>query len=293
MDMKKKLIIFIFSLLINTVCEDKPPTEYIPQYYIEAYLIVDQKIDMIKVFRTQPIQDSFKISNALVKDAQVKIRFNNEELILSFRDTGNIDNRGYFYPDTSFKVQPNTTYYLEIITSDNVKITGKTTTPERFHWVNPPMDSIFYPKDTVNFTDSKPIKIKWSPVKNILYYLVVSKCLDTLEYGKYLYPPTNEKNRRIFNPFDDERRRTRDYYDLSNWDAIPNTEYPLIWLLFKWFGKHKIVIFAPDFNFLLWALQQFRGNQINPLLSSVEGGIGVFGSASKIEKEIFLFKNQP
>ncbi len=291
--MKEKKILFIILLLFLTACEDKPPTEYIPQYYIEAYLIVDQPIDMIKVFRTQPIQDSFKISNALVKNAQVKIRFNNQELILTFRDTGIIDNRGYYYPDTSLKVQPNTTYFLEILTADNVKITGTTTTPERFQWVNPPPDSIFYPKDSVNFRDGKQIKIKWTPVKNILYYLVVSKCLDTLEYGKYLNPPTNEKNRRIFNPFDNEQRRTRDYYDLSNWDAIPNTEYPLVWLLFKWFGKHKIVVFAPDFNFLRWALQQFRGNQINPLLSSVQGGIGVFGSACKIEKEIFLFKNQP
>jgi hypothetical protein len=287
------LLIFLFIIMLISSCEDTPPTDYVPQYYVEAFLIVDQPIDMIKLLRTQPLQDSFRLSKALVKDATVKIRFNNQEITLAFRDTGNLDNWAYFYPDTSLKVLPNTQYELEITTPDNVKITGTTITPERFEWVIPPPDSLFYPKDTTKFSDRKPAKIKWSPVKNMLYYLVVTKCLDSLEYGKYLVPPNNEKNRRVFNPFDNERRRTRDYYDLSLWDAIPNVEYEIYWLLFKWFGKHKIIVFAPDYNFLRWVLQQFRANQINPLLSSVNGAIGVFGSASKIEKEIFLFKNQP
>jgi len=284
-------LLLTISLFVS--CEDKPPTDYVPQYYVEAFLIVDEPIDMIKLLRTQPVQDSFRLSKALVKDATVKIRFNENEITLTFRDTGNIDNRAYFYPDTSLKVLPNTKYDLEIITSDNIKITGTTLTPNRFEWVIPPPDTLYYPKDTVNFTDQKPFVIKWSPVQNTLYYLVVSKCIDTLGYGEYLVPPNNEKNRRIFNPFENEGRRTRDYFDLSNWDGIPHIEYPLYWLLFKWFGIHKIIVFAPDFNFLRWVLQQFRGSQINPLLSSVNGAIGVFGSASKIEKKTFIVKNQP
>ncbi|MFN3781583.1 MAG: hypothetical protein ACK4SO_05360, partial [Candidatus Kapaibacteriota bacterium] len=176
---------------------------------------------------------------------------------------------------------------------DGTQISGTTTTPNRFNWLNPPPDTLYFPKDTLNFTDQDPISIRWTSVKEVLYYVVSLKCLDTLEYGKYLFPATDEKNRRVYSPFDENQRRRRYYYDLTSWDAIPNTEYPLYWLLFKWFGKHKIIIYSPDFNFLRWLLQQFRGSQINPLLSSVEGGIGVFGSASKIEKEIFLIKNQP
>lgn len=281
------LIVLIFS------CEDAPPTDYIPQYYLEAFLIVDEPIDGIKLMKTQPLQQKFDYSKAFVKNADVRIKFNGNEVKLSLRDTGNPENWAYFFPDTNLKVQPNTTYYLEIQTYDGVLITGSTTTPERFEWVSAPPDTIYYPKDTINFSDRQPIPIRWSSVKGIFYYIVSAKCLDTLEYGKYLNQNSEEKNRRVYNPFDDRRQRSRYYYDVTSWDAIPNTEYPLYWLLFKWFGKHKIIVYSPDFNFLRWILQQFRASQINPLLTSVDGAIGVFGSASKIEKEIFLVKNQP
>ncbi len=291
---KNKLrLAFVLFLGMFFGCEDAPPTDYIPKYYVEAYLIVDHHFEKIKLMRTQPLNDTFNYSKAFIRNADVKIKFKDNELKLAFRDTGLVDNWGYYYPDTSFKVEPNTTYSLEIITSDGVIITGSTTTPDKFEWNLPPPDTIYFPKDTINFSDKPIIPLKWKSVKGVLYYIVSSKCLDTLEYGFYLNPPTNEKNRRIYNPWDDNRSQRRYYYDLTNWDAVPNTEYPLYWLLFKWFGKHKIIIYSPDFNFLRWILQQFRGSQINPLLSSVNGAIGVFGSASKIEKEIFLIKNQP
>ena len=37
----------------------------------------------------------------------------------------------------------------------------------------------------------------------------------------------------------------------------------------------------------------FGGNQFNPLLSNVDGGIGVFGSASRQTARGFLLKNHP
>ncbi|MFN3270144.1 MAG: DUF4249 family protein [Candidatus Kapaibacteriota bacterium] len=293
--MKKLILINLLSVLIFGLfgCEEKPPADYIPQYYVEAFLIVDEPIDGIRLMRTQPLNDKFDFAKAFVRNADVYIKFNQNKIKLVPKDTGEPKNWCYFLPDTSLKVQPNTTYDLEIKTQDGVVITSTTITPERFDWVSPPPDTIYYPKDSVNFSDQKPIPLRWKSVKGTLYYIVSTICLDTLEYGIYLTPPNSEKNRRVYNPFDDRRSKSRYYYDVSNFDAIPNTEYPLTMLLFKWFGRHKIVVYAPDFNYLRWVLQQFRGNQINPLLSSVNGAIGVFGSASKIEKEIFLVKNQP
>ncbi|MCX7909489.1 MAG: DUF4249 domain-containing protein [Ignavibacteria bacterium] len=285
--------ILILGLLLIIGCEDAPPTDYIPQYYVEAFLIVDEPFERIKILRTQPLTDTFDFSKAFVKNADVSIKYNGKEIKLLVNDSGDAKNWCYYYPDTSLKVLPTTTYYLEIVTPDGKTITSSTTTPERFEWVLPPPDTIYYPKDTVNFSDKPQISIRWKSVKGILYYIVSTKCLDTLEYGKYLFPQSDEKNRRIYNPWDDNRNRSRYYYDVTNWDAIPNTEYPLYWLIFKWFGKHKIIVYSPDFNFLRWILQQFRGSQINPLLSSVSGAIGVFGSASKVEKDVFLVKNQP
>ncbi|MGB9771190.1 MAG: DUF4249 family protein [Candidatus Kapaibacteriota bacterium] len=293
--MNKIYLLFLIGTFawLFTGCEDKPPTEFEPQYYVEAFLIVDQPFDGIKLYRTQPLNEKFDFAKAFARNVDVRIKFKDSVITLIAKDTGDPESWCYFYPDTTLKVQPNMLYSLEIRTPEGNVITSSTKTPERFDWVQPPPDTIFYPKDSINFTDQKPISIRWTSVKGTLYYIVSTICLDTLDYGKYLNPPTDEKNRRVYTPFQQNRSRSRYYYDVSNWDAIPNTEYPLSWLLFKWFGRHKVIIYTPDFNYLRWILQQFRGNQFNPLLSSVNGAIGVFGSASKIEKEIFLIKNQP
>lgn len=284
------MIYFVVFISFLLGCEDAPPTDYVQQYYVEAYLIVDEPVDGLKLQRTLPIQDSFKLEKALVKDAIVKIKFEDKEIQLAFRDTGDIDNKAYYFPDTSFKVQPNTTYHLEILTSDGVKITGTTITPQRFEWIEKPPDTLYYPKDSVNFSDGKTARVKWTSVPGTLFYLAMYKCLDTIDYGKYLTPQTEEKNRRTYRP---NARSGMDYNEITAWDGVANVEYPIIWMRFKWFGKHRMVIYAPDFNYLRWTLQYFRTQQINPLLSSVSNAVGVFGSASKIEAEFFLMKNQP
>jgi len=69
------LVFFAVFAILLSACEDAPPTDYIQQYYVEAYLIVDEPIDGIKLQRTLPIQDSFKLEKALIKDAIVKIKF--------------------------------------------------------------------------------------------------------------------------------------------------------------------------------------------------------------------------
>lgn len=274
----------VLDLLLLVSCEDVPSTDYIPEYYVEAFLIVDEPIDMIRIERTQSLSDTFKLSNALVSDAIVKILVDDKELLLKYRDTGDVDRRGYFFFDTSYKVEPNKLYRLEIQTADGKRITGETQTPERIEWETIPPDSLNFPNDTINFKDITPFKIRWKPVKNILYYLVSVKCLDTLEYGKYLSPATEEKNQKVYNPNPNEDP------DVTNWDAVPNIEYPLFWLIFKWYGKQRIFVYAPDFNFLRWVFQHFRGSQINTLLTSVDGGIGVFGSASRVSANLFLKK---
>jgi hypothetical protein len=52
-------------------------------------------------------------------------------------------------------------------------------------------------------------------------------------------------------------------------------------------------VYVPDWNFLRWFLQAQTKGEADPLLSSVDGAIGYFGSASSIKFDFFLLKNQP
>ena len=284
----------ILSLLLITVilfgCQDLPPSVYEPKVYVESYLIVDHPVEHIKIMTTQSLTDSFNLEKSFIRDADVFIHYNNKSLKL-VSDANGID--GYYYPDTTIKVLPKTEYELEVTLKNGSTITGKTFTPDRFNWINIPATTLHYPKDTINFSDATDtMKVSWERVQNAIYYLIRITCLDTALYGKYLTPPTADSNRRVYKPFSNPKRPS--YRSKQTWGFVPINEVPIVWTFFKWYGKHRISILVPDFNFLKWSLQYFQAGQYDPLLGNIKGdGIGVFGSASEVDAEFFLFWPNP
>ncbi len=280
----KYLSIALLLLFLAQACEDPVPTDYIPRNIVQGILIVDDPITNIIVMKSQSIQDSFDFNNSLIRDAEVIIRGDNSEFILVSEQSGS---KGYYLEDTTYKVKPNTTYKLEIILNDGTVITGKTTTPERFDWRLKTPHPIQFPLDTIKLpaTDS----IAWTVSPGTEFYLIDVRCLDTLNYGQYLDPKTEELNRRIYKPWRDDDN----YFEHSEWALIPNTKTSVVWNIFKWYGRHHVNVYAPDYNFLEWWLQHFASREQNDLLNSIENGIGVFGSAAIIRDTTFLLKNQP
>ena len=182
------LIIFIsaISILISG-CEDPVAFDYIPQYAVEAYLLVGKPIDNIMLTKTQPVADSFSYDNAIVKNAKVSIIQNSKDTItLQYRDS----ERGgeYYCADTTLLVQPKTRYDLLITTNDGAVITATTFTPNNISWIVPPQSVLQYPKDTINLTFNDSLSISWTQLSDIKEYLISISHLDTLEYGKYLDP---------------------------------------------------------------------------------------------------------
>lgn len=291
--MKKNILLIILTLIFLNSCEDLPPDVYFPRTFVEGYLIVDEPINGIIVMRSMPVLDSFNYRQSLITDANVQITElsgdnGNLKYQLIFRDE---PNQGYYYPDTTLKVKPKTKYRLEITLKTGEIITGETTTPERMQWKIPPRDTLYYPKDTINLPSPDSLKISWQPAPNIFFHLIRIRCLDTLNYGKYLNPPTDELNRRITRPWE---RNVRFYNDVTRWvGPLPASESPVVWTALKWYGLNEITIYAPDYNFLRWFIHNQRRSQYEPLLSSVDGAMGVFGSASSIKKVAFIVKNQP
>lgn len=275
------MVLGIFS------CQDSPTTDYIPKVYIEAYLIVDKPITNIKVMFSQPMLDSFKYENYFIRTSQVYIKYDDKILKLITAGTGV---QGYYYPDSSITVLPAKQYNLEVILEDGTVITGQTVTPDRFSWINPPPDTLYYPKDTVNLTDDPYGKLSWTTTKSKAGFIARITCLDTLGYGKYLNGDTTDKNRRIFRPW--MRPQMQGYNDMNTWGLLASNETPVVWTSFKWYGWNDVTMMIGDFNYMRWALQYFRASQYNPLLSNIKNGIGCFGSASTISKKVFIIKNQ-
>lgn len=276
--------IFAFAVLASS-CGDPVPTDYEPQNFVEAFILVGQPVENIIIMRTQPFSASFTYADALIRDAEVSVFDGDEKLDLVIDSSGE---EGYYYPDKNYKVKPETKYRLEARLADGSFISGETTTPPAFEWTAPPKDYLQYPKDTINLpaTDS----IAWTKIPGYFIYVIQAKPLDTLDYGKYLTPPTEEKNRRVYNAF----RRDYRYYELTSTTAIPNEKVSVVWRIFKWYGLHQIQIFAPDYNFLKWFYQYATRSAYDEILNSLQGdGFGVFGSASFVSDTAFVLKNQP
>ncbi|MBK8911196.1 MAG: DUF4249 family protein [Chlorobi bacterium] len=278
--------------LLVAACQDPAPTDYIPQNVVTAYLIVDQPIRGIVVARSQAVADSFKYSNSVIRDADVRIIEGANTYRLQYRTDGN--NIGeYYLPDTTILVQPEKSYRMEIALSDGGRITGQTVTPARVAWVKPPRALLQYPADTANLPSPDSLSFEWTAVPKTREYIISVSCVDSLEYGRYLAPATGEKNRRTSSVINQNARRR--YNETTRWAFVQTSKLPLVWFAYKWYGLHDLTVYAPDPNMVEWFKQtRFGPNEFNALLSTVEGdGIGVFGSASVVGQRQFLLKNQP
>ncbi|MBK7985470.1 MAG: DUF4249 family protein [Ignavibacteria bacterium] len=288
-------IVIVFTIVGTVVfngCEDPIPTDlYVEQTLIEALLTVNQPVEGVLISRSTPIADTFRFEDSFVRDAQVMIYSDKDTMRLVYRQ-GRFSSE-YYCPDTTKIVQPLTRYNLRVQMQDGRVFTSAMTTPSPFVWKQKLPDILQFPKDTNNL--QRPdfnVFTSWEPPQNQNDFVLRLRCLDTLEYGKYLNPPTEERNRRVFRFFENTRsaryRNTAQYIFLGN-----ATASPVAWLAFKWYGKQEVSVLVPESNYLRWFKQRFGGNTFNPLLTNIEGGaIGAFGAASEIKHEIFILKNQ-
>lgn len=293
----RKIIFIIITIVLLSSCQDPIPTDYIPQNYLEAALLVDQPIDNIILMRSQPINEVFNYEKSLIRDAEVIIRGDNREFKLQIDSKGE---RGY-YSVEDYLIKANTIYTIEVLMKDGSRITGTTLTPDKVEWIRDLPENIQYPKDTIRkisndtlIWEGIPTPIEEGVIKSNGYWGVSVKCLDSLEYGLYLDSvPNSEKNRRLYNAFSNPDNQWR-YKELAQWGIIPNKKTPVVWNFFKWYGLHEIAIYNMDNNYIKWFFQRVVQSEFDPNLSTVKGdGIGVFGSLNGIRDTFFLVKNQP
>ncbi len=288
-DMKKIILLFVFFLLI--ACEDPVPKDYKPSNIVEALLIVNEPIKNIRLTRTQSLFEYYEYDKAVISDAQVIISENGKDFELEFRKNDTNEKNGYFYADTNYLVKNNTNYKLKIILPNGKIITGETTTPDTIYWTKAPKKYLQYPTDTIKLPPTDSLEWKGKLAPELVYYFLTMSCLDTLNYGSYLKPPSDELNRRTYSHL----RTDKSYRERTSFITVPSTKVPIVWRFFKWFGLYSLNIWLPDKNFHLWGLQLVLSKKFDDRFSSVKGEntFGFFGSAAVARDTTFLRKNQP
>ena len=288
--MLKKIILIIPLAILIFGCEDPIPKDYEKITIVEALLIIDEPIQNIRITKTMPLTELYNYDDAVIDDATVYIYEGEEEFELVFRYSDAMGKSGYYFPDTTYLVKRNTTYNLKIILPDGTNVTGTTTTPDSISWVKAFPKFVQYPLDSVNLPSDTSIYPEWTRSRsgNAFYFANIT-CLDTLEYGKYLSPSTDELNRRTYAP----NRRERSYLELSVNAFVLSNRVPIPWRAFRWFGHHEIKIYVPDVNYEIWLMYVIMAGNLNEKAYTVKGCAGFFGSAFAIKDDFVLLKNQP
>ncbi len=266
--------------------------DYIEDYAVQGLLLVGEPIDDIRLMRSVRIDTAFTMEASTVRIADVRIFENDRVIPLTFDPV-----KFTYKAAPTERVKENTSYrfeatFLKLDGRTRLTLRGTTITPKQIAWVRAPKDTLTYPKDTTRLPSPDSLIISWTPMSGVTDYMFSTECLDTLEYGKYLRPPTSEKNRRIVRFFEASLPRFNETVR-SGIRAVTLT--PVIWTAFKWFGVHELRIYAPDIHWANWFRQTNLGQnpRFNYRLGSIEGGLGVFGSASFARHRTFLYKNQP
>lgn len=286
------LPVFIGVLLLSlTACEDQPPTDYQPTPFLEGYLIVDKPIEGIVVAISQPITEPFQYDDMMLTNADVVLTAAGTDYSLQYVVEDGVGS--YHYPDTTVKVLPETRYAIRVTLPDGGVMTAETVTPARVSWITPPRDVLQYPQDTTKLVSPDSLRISWT-AGNSVEYIVRVRALDTLGYGEYLTPPTEEINGRTNNiPFEEPDDPT--FYTLTRWGFVQTNQAPTVWAAFRWYGRNDVSILAPDTPMLEWfKATQWGGRsvQYRDEFSNVRGGIGILASASVISHEVFVLKRK-
>ncbi len=281
------VVLGVVALVAIQGCADPIPEDYVPQLVVEGFVIAGQPITHLRVYQSQPISDTFKLATASIRDAQVTLLENGTPIPMVFVDDSTGGN--YLPADTSFRVKYESTYELSV-TAIGKHATATARTKAPFVWERKPTDSLWYPGEDNELKPVDSLGISWQGQPGITQYVIAVECLDTTNYGSYLIPATTDTNGRI---------RKKDFQD-GTLVASERTRYgfslaantPVVWAAFKWFGTHRIIVYAGDDAFQNWfrSVGLGRRAEYDYRLSNVHGGLGTFAGASAIEAPIFLFK---
>ena len=287
--MKRLLTIALVLAATLTACEDPLPEDvYIPELVVEGFVIADRPLSEIRIYRTLPITDTFKLENAIIPDADVIITENGTQIPVRFEP--DVLGGTYQAVDTSYRVKYDAEYKIVVSAFDRT-LTATAQTRSKFDWIMPPKDTLQYPGRDRENERFDSLDVSWE-AQTVGIYVIEMNCLDTTGYGEYLTPPTEEMNRRIRDEEPDQELLINT--ESARYGAAFFASTPTVWSIFRWFGPHEIHVYAGDGAFQEWFQQVGFGGRstYDYRLSNIEGGLGVWAGASEVRAPIFLLKDQ-
>lgn len=291
----KYLSILPILLLLLIGCDPYEQDTYKEYVVVESYAVANDTLPGVRVFTTNPADEAYNISEAVISNANVQITLldengNDEEV---FGYTYNSENEVYEPENFTHRVLPKRSYRLDVNFEDRSEIIqAATTVPDDFSIINEIPVTITYQSNQLELVLSPTEKTQ---PQNVFVFSAIALHARIDNMTPFYRAAIDEDGVE----YTDFRINSSGLINEANFDENPDgtitLQYP--WLGVAFYGETLIVTQSVDKNLVdLVRSQQVQlgGSTLSPgeipnLIYRTDGGIGVFGSlASDTVSTIFL-----
>ncbi len=276
----KLLLPFVICNLsfVTFSCTSVTESTFSPQIVIQGYLYANEPLDSIVIRESIPITGitgNDRVSNAIVT-------LSTGDSIYPLHNDSSFVPGARYRTDYPLVIQPGVTYSLRVEALGQVA-TATTTVPQLIHLDSvtlngqrlslTALDSVTYPK-YVDSLGSPGIHLWWSPSLGSAGYGIEAVSLDT---------NADTILDAVSSAVGDSAAMGRYRF------FILSTDEQVVWPQFTRYGLNAIRALALDKNYEDYVLGLYlSGSQFNNSTLDVKGGLGVFGSAARASKEVYL-----
>lgn len=273
----KGLLVLVLSILAWS-CTNVSESTFSSQIVIQGYLYANEPLDSIVVRQTIPIGSAPATDR--IPGALVTLLWNDSSITL--KEDPTFSGGGRYISSKPMTIQPGVTYSLRVEAIGQVA-TASTTVPSPIHLDSvklneqslslTQMDTITYPV-TLEGLQSPGIHLWWSASAGAAGYGIEALTLDTT--SDYIFDALSDQ-------LGDSTALGRYRY------FIISTNEQVVWPQFTHYGPNVIRALALDKNYEDFILGVYlSGSQFNNSTLDVSGGLGIFGSAARASKEVYL-----
>ncbi|MEE3234688.1 MAG: DUF4249 family protein [Candidatus Latescibacterota bacterium] len=268
---------------------------------VDAILIVGQPLPEIFLYETAALDQPYQKHEVAIKNAQICIK--TEERSINYqwsydkRFDSNMDSTGRYIPIESLIVTPNTLFSLEVEVSDGRSLRASTNTPDQIHVQKLLLlneNDLSIQRELILF--SEPENTPFDAPENQINYRdgIVEALVGPIDVPAYQLAIFNlETNSKLLIEAD-----FLDEDDLAKFErsgaspplSIRDGRARLPWFGVAYEGKHLFIIYAIEKNWFDFIRTDPDGNrdsgggllgeQFQRPKFNIEGGIGIFASAS-------------
>lgn len=295
--LRNKTIFLGLALGVLAGCDSGGLDSFVPEVVLSSVLIADQILPTIHLSTTGPIGEPFDSAEHDINDADVRLTWVQEDSTtvelpyqLSSRGEGM-----YVYANLTEDVfvDGGSTYRVEAVVPGFAEpVTAETIVPTAFSIVVPPPDTIYYQVGESPRMDITPSS--YPGRQNVYVFNVRARDIQNFPLTPFAADLVADRG---INPID-LREASSPLLNESNYDvnADGTVRISIVWLAFNFYGPQRLLITALDdalIDFVESQTIQFLPTTLSPgeipnVVSNVQNGIGVFGSAAQVTALTFL-----